>query len=83
MSRRLQVLMDEQEYLEILNVARRRGLTVSEWTRQALRMELAGQRETVEYKLQAIADASLHRFPTADIEVLLREIEAGHTLMRS
>ena len=32
---------------------------------------------TVERKLRAIAEASRHEFPTADIEDMLREIDAG------
>lgn len=32
---------------------------------------------TVERKLRAIREAAKHEFPTADIEDMLREIEAG------
>ncbi|MBK9375022.1 MAG: ribbon-helix-helix protein, CopG family [Holophagales bacterium] len=37
MSTRLQVLLDESELKEIRRAARRRGMTVSEWVRGALR----------------------------------------------
>ena len=80
MPKRLQVLLDEEEYLEIQGVARRQRVTVAEWVRQALREARGDHPGTVEAKLLAIADASRHRFPTADIEVLLREIEAGQRL---
>ena len=33
---------------------------------------------TVERKLRAIREAAKHEFPTADIEDMLREIEAGY-----
>ena len=34
----------------------------------------------VEAKLRAIAKAARHEFPTADIDVILREIEEGRRL---
>ncbi len=79
MSKRLQVLLDEEEYQEIRGVARRRRMTVAEWVRQALRTARDDDPGSVEAKLRAIADASRHQYPTADIEVMLREIEAGQT----
>ena len=80
MTKRLQVLLDEEEYLEIQGVARRQRMTVAEWVRQALRKARGDHPGTVEAKLRAIADASRHEFPTADIEVMLGEIEAGQRL---
>ena len=77
MSKRLQVLMDEQDYVEIQGVARRQRVTVAEWVRQALRKARDDHPGTVEAKLRAIADASRHQFPTADIDVMLQEIERG------
>ncbi len=79
MAKRLQVLLDEEEYLEIQGVARRQRLTVAEWVRQALRKARDDHPGTVEVKLRAIADASRLQFPTADIEDMLREIEAGQS----
>ena len=78
MSKRLQVLLDEEEYREIQGVARRQRVTVAEWVRQALRQARTNHPGTVDSKLRAIAEASRHEFPTADIEDMLREIEAGH-----
>ena len=77
MSKRLQVLMDEEEYLEIQGAARRRRLTVAEWVRQALRKAREDDSGTIEAKLRAIAEASRHQFPTADIDVMLEVIERG------
>ena len=76
MSKRLQVLIVEDEYLEIQEAARRRRMTVSEWVRRALRKAMDDQPGTAEAKLHAIADASRHSYPTADIEAMLSEIEA-------
>ena len=77
MPRRLQVLIDVDEYLGIREAARRQRMTVAEWVRQALRKARDDQPGTAEAKLRAIADASRHSFPTADIETMLCEIEAG------
>ena len=74
MTKRIQVLIEEQEYLEIQEAARRRRMTVSEWIRQALRKAMDDQPGTAEAKLRAIADASRHSFPTADIETMLGEM---------
>ena len=77
MSKRLQVLLNEEEYTEFQAVAHRQRMTLAEWVRQALRQARSNHHGTVETKLRAIADASRHEFPTADVEVMLREIEAG------
>lgn len=77
MTKRLQVLLDEEEYVDIQGVARRQHMTVAEWVRQALRKARADNPGTVEAKLRAIADASRHEFPTADIDDMLAQIEAG------
>ena len=80
MSKQLQVLLDEEEYLEIQGAARRQRETVAEWVRQALSRARDDDPGPIEAKLRAIADASRHRFPTVDIEVMLREITAGQRL---
>ena len=71
--------MDDEEYREIRDVARRARLTVSEWVRQALR---AARREVpsadADRKLQAVRASVAYDFPTADMDVMLQEIEAGY-----
>ena len=80
MSKRLQVLLDPEEYREIQAIAGRQRMTVAEWVRQALRKARSDSRQPIEAKLRAVAEASRYQFPTADIEVMLREIEAGQRL---
>ena len=80
MSKRLQVLFDEEEYREIQGVARKQRLTVAEWVRQALRKARADDPGSVEARLRVITEASRHEFPTADIEVMLEEIAAGQRI---
>lgn len=71
--------MDDEEYREIRDVARRARLSVSEWVRQALR---AARREVpsadADRKLQAVRASVAYDFPTADMDVMLQEIEAGY-----
>jgi hypothetical protein len=79
MSKRLQVLMDEKDWKALQQEARRHGVTVSEWVRQALR---AARRESSAVdparKLASVRASLRHEFPTADIEQMLAEIERGY-----
>lgn len=76
MSMRLQVLLSEEEAATLRGAAQRDGLTVSEWVRQSIREATARQTTGRSgAKLSAIAVAVDYAFPTADIEVMLDEIE--------
>jgi hypothetical protein len=78
-SKRLQVLLQDQEMTEIQRFARRERVTVGEWVRRVLRE--ARMRQPVnepEAKLKAVRKASQYSFPTADIEQMLSEIERGY-----
>lgn len=79
MSKRLQVLLDEDELREIRKLARQRRSTVAEWVREALR---AARREQpsrgAEDKLRALRAAARHAYPTADIQEMLADIERGY-----
>src|ERR1700692_916376 len=79
MSKRLQVLVEEDELQEIQRAARRERLTVAEWVRQALR-EVRRQRPqaSLERKLAAIRKAAEYAAPTADIDQMLAEIGRGY-----
>jgi len=78
-SKRLQVVLPDQEMSEIQRLARRERLTVGEWVRRTLRE--ARSRKPVsdaESKLKAIRRAAEYSFPTSDIDQMLREIEQGY-----
>lgn len=80
MSKRLQVVLDGAEYQRIQRLARRQGTTVSEWVRVALRGAARAQPlGAPERKLAAVRAAAEHRFPTADIDQMLDEIERGYS----
>lgn len=79
MPKRLQVILQDSVYREIRQVARARRMSIAEWVRQAL--DLARRREPasdVEKKLAVVRAAVKHNGPTADIEVILDEIERGY-----
>jgi len=80
MSKRLQVLLDEDELAEIQELARRRHQTTAAWVRDALRLarDTAGRPDT-RRKLQAISEAVAHQHPTAGIDQMLTEIERGYS----
>ncbi len=79
MSKRLQVICDEGEYRLIRRQARLRGVTVSEWVRQALRAAMREQPSVkAERKLAAVRAAARHAFPAPDIDRMLEEIERGY-----
>jgi len=79
MSKRLQVLLPDQEMTEIQRFARRERVSVGEWVRRVLREARARQPvNEPEVKLKAVRKASQYSFPAADIEQMLSEIEQGY-----
>lgn len=79
MPKRLQVILQDSVYREIRRVARARRMSIAEWVRHAL--DLARRREPtteVEKKLAVVRAAVKHNGPTADIDVILDEIERGY-----
>jgi len=79
MSKRLQVLLDDAELREIQRLARAQRMTVAEWVRAALRA--ARRREPLgetAKRLDVVRSATRYAFPTADIDAMLGEIEAGY-----
>jgi hypothetical protein len=80
MTTRLQVLLEDEEFAEVRQVARRHRMTVAEWVRQALRR--ARRDEPViepRKKLAAVRAAARGAYPTSDIDQMLGEIERGYT----
>ena len=84
MSKRLQVILKDEEMRELRRVAKGKRMTVSEWVRQALRS--ARRREPGRdawKKLDAVRSAARHGFPAGDVEQMLAEIERGYLSDRS
>jgi len=79
MSKRLQVLLPDQEMSDIQRLARREKLTVGEFVRRTLReARLHAPVNDKETKLKALRRAAEYSFPTADIDRMLQEIEQGY-----
>lgn len=79
MTKRLQVLLDDDELAEIQQLARRRHQTTAAWVREALRVA----RDTATYpetgrKLRAVREAASHAYPAGEIDEMLEEIEQGY-----
>ena len=78
MSKRLQVVLGDDEWRQLDETARREGITLSEWVRRALgearRRTPGGDLGT---KLAVVRAAVGHQFPTGDIDQVLDEIERG------
>jgi hypothetical protein len=69
MTKRLQVLLDDEELAEIQELARRRHQTTAAWVRDALRVA----RDTTTYpetgrKLRAVREAAAHAYPAGDVD---------------
>jgi hypothetical protein len=81
MSKRLQVLLADEEMSDIRILAQREHLTVGEWVRRTLR-EARAQKSVKdpEAKLRAIRRAVENPDPppAVDIDQMLREIEQGY-----
>ena len=79
MSKRLQVVLENDEFEEIREIARANRQTMSEWVRQTLRAaRRARPTSDAETKIRAIRRAAQYSFPTADPEQMLAEIERGY-----
>ena len=79
MTKRLQVLFEDDELLELQRLARRHRMTTAEWVRRSLRAARDAEGGAdVGQKLAAIRTAAAHAFPTTNIEAMLGEIERGY-----
>lgn len=80
MSKRLQVIVDDADYRDLQKVARRRGVTVSQWVRDAIRAARRSEPTTdAARKLSVVREAVGHSYPAPDIEQMLTEIERGYS----
>ena len=79
MSKRLQIVVDDEAADRYERCAAAEGLSLSAWIRQALR---GAEREVsvadTGPKLAAIRAAYDHAFPAPDIATLLEEVERGY-----
>jgi hypothetical protein len=80
MTKRLQVLFEDDELRDLQRLAREHRMTTAEWVRRSLRAARdAESGADVGQKLAAIRTAAAFSFPTADIDAMLDEIERGYS----
>ena len=81
MSKRLQIVMSDDEIEAYRRTAKRQGMTLSEWVRQAMRkVQRSQQSPSAADKLKAIERALECGYPTGNIEEILSSIEQGRDL---
>jgi hypothetical protein len=79
MTKRLQVLFEDDELRELQRLARQHRMTTAEWVRRSLRAARDAEAGAdVGQKLAVVRSAAAHAFPTADVETMLDEIERGY-----
>jgi len=74
MSKRLQVILGDDEMSDLRDLAAREGVTVSEWVRLSLR-DARRRRASgdVEDRLARVRAAVTHAFPAPDVDQMLAE----------
>lgn len=79
MSKRLQVLLKPDEYLNFQVIAEEAGYKLGEWVRQILRKKASEYSlKNPHHKLASIRKYHRLSYPTGDIDQMLKEIEAGY-----
>lgn len=82
MSRRLQVLLEDDELREIQALAKGRRQTTATFVREALRdARIAAQYPPADTRLRAIREAAeAYAYPVGELEEMLADIERGYLL---
>lgn len=78
MTKRLQVLFEDEELAEIQRLARQERKTTATWVREKLRAARTATYPDAEPKLRAIREALTYAYPAGDIEEVLADIERGY-----
>ena len=79
MTKRLQVLFDDDELAAIRRLAKRERKTTAAWVREALRAaRTAATYPEAEPKLRAVRDAASYAYPTGDVGEVLADIERAY-----
>jgi len=81
MSKRLQIIVTDEEAEQLRRCAEREGMTLSEWARRALEHAQKNQPgPTRERKLEVLEKALQCGHPTSPIDEMLSDIERGRDL---
>lgn len=78
MSKRLQILLPNDEFKDLQRVSRRLKRSVADFVREGIRARLAAEeRVPPERRIARILAFAKHAAPTCDIDQMLAEIESG------
>jgi hypothetical protein len=81
MSKRLQIVLPDDEYRALADAAQRQGMPVAQLVCESLRRTLAGEPELEpEQRIAAVLRFARFSGPTGEIDQLLQEIEGGRAL---
>ena len=79
MSKRLQVLLSDQEYKKLAQHAKLESLPLGTWVRSVLRrVTESNSSKSIDDKLKVLHRAQNINAPTASITEMIREIEDGY-----
>ena len=79
MTKRLQVLFEDDELRAVQAMARRRRQTTAAFVRDVLReARAAAEHRLPEAKLRAVREASAHSYPSGEMEQILSQVERGY-----
>jgi hypothetical protein len=83
MSKRLQIMLPDDEYEAVTEAARRQGKPVARLVRESLRRTLDedAEPEDPQHRIAAILRFARFSGPTGDIEEILEDIERGRALV--
>ena len=81
MTKRLQVLLSEEDYADITSASKESDTTVSEWVRSALHAALRNKRSSLSSSERVSRILRYAKFsgPTADMDQILSEIQQGQS----
>jgi hypothetical protein len=80
-SKRLQIVMPDDEYRAVAREARRRGKPIAQVVRESLKRTLTEEREDdPEQRIAAVLRFARFHGPTGDIDEILADIERGRGL---
>lgn len=78
MSKRLQIVMPDDEYAAVVRAARSRKKPIAQLVRESLRNTLEQERDRpADERIAAVLRFARFSGPTGDIDRILAEIEAG------
>jgi len=81
MSKRVQVVLSDEDYASLASAARTRGTSMSQLVRESLRRTVAEDAEAdAERRIAAVLRFSRFTGPSTDIDQVLAEIERGRGL---